>query len=200
MQNSSLTSPLHICLPWSWEFWPLRARPVAEIKPVSPFWTSQYTLLIIEGKAEISSPTPHPSFKSFASYQIWKGKCSQQNSRDSCKSEWLQETEYCPRGSRVVRWWRIHQPIQERQIWPLIREDLTGWRATKPVRHNYWTCALEPRSHSCWSQNALARACALQEESSHNENSTVMKSSPNSLKPEKSLSSNKDPTQPKNHN
>ena len=22
--------------------------------------------------------------------------------------------------------------------------------ATRPVRHNYWACALEPASHNCW--------------------------------------------------
>ena len=29
----------------------------------------------------------------------------------------------------------------------LVREDPTRRRATKPVRHNYWACALEPASH-----------------------------------------------------
>ena len=24
-------------------------------------------------------------------------------------------------------------------------------RTTKPMYHNYWSCALEPRSHNCWS-------------------------------------------------
>ena len=28
--------------------------------------------------------------------------------------------------------------------WPLIREDPSICRATKPVRHKYWTCALSP--------------------------------------------------------
>ena len=33
----------------------------------------------------------------------------------------------------------------------LVREDPTCRRATKPVRHNYWACALEPASHNYWS-------------------------------------------------
>ena len=34
------------------------------------------------------------------------------------------------------------------------REDLTCRGATKPVRHNYWACALEPVSHNYWSPRA----------------------------------------------
>ena len=36
------------------------------------------------------------------------------------------------------------------QVWALIREDPTCREATKPVRHNYWACALEPKSHNYW--------------------------------------------------
>ena len=32
----------------------------------------------------------------------------------------------------------------------LVREAPTCRGATKPVRHNYWTCALEPTSHNYW--------------------------------------------------
>ena len=35
-------------------------------------------------------------------------------------------------------------------VWSLVWEDLTCCRAAKPVCHNYGTCAVEPRSHSCW--------------------------------------------------
>ena len=34
----------------------------------------------------------------------------------------------------------------------LVQEDLTCRRATKPVRHNYWACALEPTSHNYWAR------------------------------------------------
>ena len=30
-------------------------------------------------------------------------------------------------------------------------EDPTCHRATKPLHHNYWACALEPTSHNYWS-------------------------------------------------
>ena len=42
--------------------------------------------------------------------------------------------------------------MQETQVWSLIQEDDTylGW--TKPMHHNYWTCALEPGS---WNYRAL---------------------------------------------
>ena len=33
-------------------------------------------------------------------------------------------------------------------VWPLVREDSTHLRATKPVGHNYWAHALEPVVHS----------------------------------------------------
>ena len=31
-------------------------------------------------------------------------------------------------------------------------EDPTCNGATKPVRHNYWACALEPMGHSYWAR------------------------------------------------
>ena len=34
----------------------------------------------------------------------------------------------------------------------LVREDPTCRRATEPVRHNYWACALEPASNNCWAR------------------------------------------------
>ena len=33
-------------------------------------------------------------------------------------------------------------------------EDPTCRWATKPMRHNYWACALEPVSHNYWAQRA----------------------------------------------
>ena len=40
--------------------------------------------------------------------------------------------------------------MQETQVQSLVWEDLTCCGATKPVRHNYWACALEPASHNYW--------------------------------------------------
>ena len=36
----------------------------------------------------------------------------------------------------------------------LVQEDPTCRGATKPVRHNYWTCALELMCHNYWSPRA----------------------------------------------
>ena len=40
--------------------------------------------------------------------------------------------------------------MQGTQVWALVWEDPTCRGVTKPVRHNYWACTLEPASHSFW--------------------------------------------------
>ena len=57
--------------------------------------------------------------------------------------------------SLVVQWLRICLPVQGTWVWALVWEDPTCCRATKPVCHKYWDCALEPASHNYW-------ACVLQ--------------------------------------
>ena len=52
--------------------------------------------------------------------------------------------------SLVAQWLRIHLPMQGTRVRALVREDPTCLGATKPVRHNYWACALEPVSHNYW--------------------------------------------------
>ena len=61
-------------------------------------------------------------------------------------------------ASLVAQWLRIRLPMQGTQVWSLAREDPTCLRATKPMRHNYWACALEPVSHSYWARVPRARA------------------------------------------
>ena len=52
------------------------------------------------------------------------------------------------------------------------QEDPTFHRATQPVHHNYWACALESGNHNYWTQAlqllklTCFRACALQQERS----------------------------------
>ena len=65
-------------------------------------------------------------------------------------------------ASLVARWLRIHLPMQGTRVRALVREDPTCCGATKPMRHNYWACALEPASHNYWAH--ASRACALQQE------------------------------------
>ena len=64
--------------------------------------------------------------------------------------------------SLVAQWWRICLPVQETWGQSLIWEDPTCHRASKPVHHNYWACALEPAGttaelmrHNYWSPCAL---------------------------------------------
>ena len=54
------------------------------------------------------------------------------------------------RTSVVVQRLRIWLPMQGTWVQALVREDPTCRRATKPVHHNYWACALEPTSHNYW--------------------------------------------------
>ena len=53
---------------------------------------------------------------------------------------WITET------SLVVQWLSICLPMQGTQVPSLVREDSTCRGASKPVSHNYWACALEPRA------------------------------------------------------
>ena len=60
--------------------------------------------------------------------------------------------------------------MQETQVQALVWEDPTCRGAAKPVRHNYWACALEPVRHNYWAhvpqllKPACPSACALQQE------------------------------------
>ena len=54
------------------------------------------------------------------------------------------------KASPVAQWLRIRLPMQGTRVRSLVREDPTCRGATKPVRHNYWACALEPVSHKYW--------------------------------------------------
>ena len=58
----------------------------------------------------------------------------------------------------VAQWYRICLPVQETQVWSLVREDPACSRATKPVCHHHWACALEHRSRNYWSSGSLEPA------------------------------------------
>ena len=40
--------------------------------------------------------------------------------------------------------------MQGTRVRALVQEDPTCRGATKPVRHSYWACGLEPASHNYW--------------------------------------------------
>ena len=54
------------------------------------------------------------------------------------------------KATLVAQWLRIHLPMQETWVRALVQEDPTCRGAIKPLRHNYWACALEPVSHNYW--------------------------------------------------
>ena len=68
----------------------------------------------------------------------------------SCVS--LPQLKMTNRNSLVAQWLRIHLPMQGTRVRALVREDPICRRATKPVCHTYWACALEPTSHNYWAR------------------------------------------------
>ena len=83
-------------------------------------------------------------------------------------------------GGEIVRafpWWlngkRIHLPMQEKQVISLIWEDPTGCGAKKPVHHNYWACAPEPKKPNYWAhmpqllKTSHPKECVPQKERYH---------------------------------
>ena len=74
---------------------------------------------------------------------------------------WQFKNKHGFQTSLVAQWLRIHLPMQGTWVRVLVWEDPTCHGATKPVRHNYWACALEPASHSYWAHvpQLLKPAC-----------------------------------------
>ena len=68
-----------------------------------------------------------------------------------------------PRGFPVAQWLRVCLPMQGTRVWALVREDTTCCGATRPLRHSYWACALEPMSHNDWSPWARSPSSAAGE-------------------------------------
>ena len=54
------------------------------------------------------------------------------------------------RASLVAQRLRICLLMQGTRVRALVWEDPTCCGATRPVRHNYWACPLEPASHNYW--------------------------------------------------
>ena len=93
-----------------------------------------------------------------------------------------------PGTSLVAQWLRIHLPMQGTQVRSLVWEDPTCRGATKPVRHNYWACALGPASHNYWARTSQllslcaatteAACCTTREATAMRSPHTATKSSP----------------------
>ena len=78
--------------------------------------------------------------------------------------------------------------MQEAQVRALVREVPPCRGATKPVRHNYWACALEPACHNYWARVPQLLKPARLEPVLRNKSSH---------RNEKPAHRNEDPTQPK---
>ena len=57
---------------------------------------------------------------------------------------WVSQLKTQIRAYLVAQQLRLCQPMQEIRVQSLVREDPTCRRATKPMHHNYWACALQP--------------------------------------------------------
>ena len=97
------------------------------------------------------------------------------------------------RVSLVVHTVKNLPAMQETWVWSLVWEDPTCREATKPVGHNYWTGALEPRSRNYWSPCALQPVLCNDKPPQWEASALQLENSPCSLQLEKSLCSNKDP-------
>ena len=98
----------------------------------------------------------------------------------------------------MVQWLRVCLSTQETQVGSLIWDDPTCLSATKPVCHNYRTCALEPRNCDYWThvQQLLNPMClepgsTAKEATAMRSQHIVKKSSPCSLHLEKALEATK---------
>ena len=78
--------------------------------------------------------------------------------------------------------------MQGTRVQALVWEDPTCRGATKPVRHNYWACALEPANHNYWAHEPQLLKPARLEPVLRNKRSH---------RNEKPAHHNEDPTQPK---
>ena len=113
-------------------------------------------------------------------------------------------------------WLRMSLPMQGTWVPSLVWEEPTCIGATKPVRYNYWACALQPTRRNCWSPRTLGPtcrnywACMLQilkpmhlepqstrEATAMRSPRTAMKSSPCSPQLEKARTQQEGPTRPK---
>ena len=95
--------------------------------------------------------------------------------------------ESLSQASLVVKWLRIHLPMQRTQVQSLVREDTTHHGATKPMSHNYWTC--EPR--------AVIRNEKPRQQEAHTPQLETAPAGRNQRKP---ACSNEDPAHPKINN
>ena len=70
------------------------------------------------------------------------------SSESSKKNKLIESLKVYCRAFLVAQWLRICLPMQGTRVRALVWEDPTCRGATKPVRHYYRACTLEPASHN----------------------------------------------------
>ena len=63
----------------------------------------------------------------------------------------------------MVPWIRTHLPMHGVWVQFLVQEDSTCHETIRPLRCNYWACALEPVSCNYWNRQAQS-LCSAQEQ------------------------------------
>ena len=86
--------------------------------------------------------------------------------------------------------------MQGTQVQSLVWEDPTCCGASKPVRHNYWACALEPASHNYWAHAPRGRAPQQEKPLWWEARAPQRRVAPAHRNWRKPARSNEDPTQP----
>ena len=89
--------------------------------------------------------------------------------------------------------------MQGTQVQALVQEDPTCRGATKPVRHNYWACTLEPACCNYWAHAPRAHA-RQQEKPPQWEARTLKETSPRVPQLEKARVQQQRPNAAKNKN
>ena len=121
------------------------------------------------------------------SYWILRSRWTVRNNCTESKSfPEKADQSWNPGTSLVAQWLTIRLPMQGTGVQALVREDPTCRRATKPMRHNYWS----PRATT--TEACMPRACAPQREATAMRGPhTATKSSPRSLQLEKARTATK---------
>ena len=87
------------------------------------------------------------------------------NSDPTYRVAWPENKSWGFSGSLEVK-----SRMQGTWVWSLVQEDPTCHGATKPMYHNHWASALEPRNQNYWAYTlqllklTCPRVCALQQE------------------------------------
>ena len=107
--------------------------------------------------------------------------------------------------SLVAQCLRTLLPMQGTWVWALVQEDPTCHRATGPVSHNCWACALgpqaaaaEPTCHDCRGPRAWSPCSAMGEATAMRGLRTAAKGSPRSPQLEKARAQQQRPNAAKN--